>query len=198
VTGLAVGRVKLKTSLVSKEKVTSGEAKQRYQDFEDRHCAPVGNWVSPPTNKQDNQLRKCLYGPARDCVKMILLTNDVERAVKILQRNYGNSEIIFEQLMNDVNWSKDVTNSKSFQGFSYMVENEVEISHTTGKELVKLLLMKLPKYLRIQWGSYMLQHNVDRQNIDNFANWIASLDKIVSAVEIGSHNPQHRVKRIVI
>jgi hypothetical protein len=48
------------------------------------------------------RLRKCLSGPAQGCVKMILLTNNVERAVKILQRNYGNSGIIFEQLMNDV------------------------------------------------------------------------------------------------
>jgi hypothetical protein len=90
---------------------------------------------------------------------MILLTNDVERAVKILQRNYGNSELISEQLMNDVKWSKDVTNSKSFQGFSNMVEifsttvaNLGEISHITGKEQVKVLLMKLPENIAISIG----------------------------------------------
>jgi hypothetical protein len=44
----------------AKEKVTSGGAKQRFQDFEDKRCAPVGNWVSPPTNKRDNQLSMLL------------------------------------------------------------------------------------------------------------------------------------------
>jgi hypothetical protein len=72
------------------------------------------------TSEKMERLRKCLPGPARDCVKMILPTNDAEKAVKILQRNYGKSEIILEQLMNDVKYSKDVTNSNSCQGFSNM------------------------------------------------------------------------------
>jgi hypothetical protein len=72
------------------------------------------------TSEKMERLRECLTGPVRDCVKMILLTNDAEKAVKILQRNYGNSEVILEQLMNDVKYSKDVTNSNSCQGFSNM------------------------------------------------------------------------------
>jgi hypothetical protein len=58
------------------------------------------------------RLRKCLAGSARVCGQMILLTNDAERAVKNLKKNYGSSETILEQLLNEVKCSKDAMNSK--------------------------------------------------------------------------------------
>jgi hypothetical protein len=38
----------------------------------------------------------------------VLFTNDAERAVKILKKNYGNSETILEQLLNEVKSSKEL------------------------------------------------------------------------------------------
>jgi hypothetical protein len=39
-------------------------------------------------------LRKSLEGKARQCVKMVLLTNNAERVIDILQMNYGYSDVI--------------------------------------------------------------------------------------------------------
>jgi biotin synthase-related radical SAM superfamily protein len=71
------------------------------------------------------------------------------------------------------------------ENLSATVENLGELSHFTGKQLVKELLMKLPKYMRMQWGSFLIQIDVSRQNINAFAECVNSIDKIVSAVEIG-------------
>jgi hypothetical protein len=97
---------------------------------------------------------------------------------------------------NDVKCSKDETNSKSFQEFSNTVKNLSAIVENLGrnithlwKQLVQILPIKMLELLRIQWGSYWIQHNVERQNIDFFAYWIASLDKNVGAAKIGSHIP---------
>jgi hypothetical protein len=55
-------------------------------------------------------------------------------------------------------------------------------SHFTGKELVKELLMELSEYMRMQWGTFLIQNC--RQNITTLAEWVNAMDKIVSVVEI--------------
>jgi hypothetical protein len=75
------------------------------------------------TSENMERLRTCSAWYAREGVKMILLTNDAEGAVKILKKNFRNSETILEQLLNEVKCSKDVSNSKSFQEFSNLVWN---------------------------------------------------------------------------
>jgi hypothetical protein len=70
------------------------------------------------------------------------------------------------------------------ENLSATVENLSELSHFTGKQLVKELLMKLPKYMRLQWGSFLIQNDVNRQNINAFAECVHSMDKIVSAVGV--------------
>jgi hypothetical protein len=54
--------------------------------------------------------------------------------------------------------SRAANNSKSFQEFSNMVENLSatvenlgELSHFTGKQLVKERLLKMPECMRLQW-----------------------------------------------
>jgi hypothetical protein len=40
------------------------------------------------------------------------------------------------------------------ENLSATVENLGELSYFAGKELVKELLMKLPEYMRLQWGIF--------------------------------------------
>jgi hypothetical protein len=54
------------------------------------------------------RLRKCLL--ARNCVRMILLTNKAEKANAMLEKNYGGFDKIIEQLM-----EKQVKDSSNFQ-----------------------------------------------------------------------------------
>jgi hypothetical protein len=99
-----------------------------------------------------------LSGLARNCVKIILLTNDGEKAIAMLTRNYGRSEKIVEQLLEAAKAQNPVTNSNDFQEFSNLVENlsvtvenVEEMSQFTNKIVIRELLKKLPEYLRLQW-----------------------------------------------
>jgi hypothetical protein len=69
------------------------------------------------------RLRKCLSDPARNCDKMILLTNDSEKAKTMLKRNYGSAEKIVEKLLGGAKAQKPVKNTNDFQEFSNLVEN---------------------------------------------------------------------------
>jgi hypothetical protein len=40
------------------------------------------------------RLRKSFEGKARQFIKMVLLTNNAERVIEILRKNYGNSDFI--------------------------------------------------------------------------------------------------------
>jgi hypothetical protein len=97
------------------------------------------------------RLRKCLSGPVRDCVKMILLTNDAENAIVMLKRNNGRSEKIVEQLLEEAKTQKPVADSNDFQEFfnlvenlSVTVENDEEMSQFTNKIVTREFFEKLP------------------------------------------------------
>jgi predicted nucleic acid-binding protein len=69
------------------------------------------------------RLRKSLESKARKCVKMVLLTNNAERVIEILRRNYGNSNVMLNQLIEEVQQQCPVMKSRHFQEFSNAVEN---------------------------------------------------------------------------
>jgi hypothetical protein len=60
---------------------------------------------------------------AIQCVKMVLLINNAERVIEILRKNYGNSDVILNQLIEEVQQQCPVTESKHFQEFANAVEN---------------------------------------------------------------------------
>jgi hypothetical protein len=67
-------------------------------------------------SENTERLRKCLSGSARNCVKMILmLSKDAEKAITMLTRNYGRSEKIVEQLLEEAKAQKDHLMFRSFQ-----------------------------------------------------------------------------------
>jgi hypothetical protein len=43
-----------------------------------------------------------IEGKARQCVKIVLLTNNAERVIEILRSNFGNSDVILNQLIEEV------------------------------------------------------------------------------------------------
>jgi hypothetical protein len=47
------------------------------------------------------QLRKCLNEPARNCVRMVLLTNNAERVISMLEKNFGGTNQIIDQLLQE-------------------------------------------------------------------------------------------------
>jgi hypothetical protein len=88
---------------------------------------------------------------------MILLTNDVEKAIAILKRNYRRAEQIVEQLLEKAKAQKLVKSSNDFQEFSNLVENLSvtvqnvgEMAQFTSKVVIRGFLKKLAKYLPLQ------------------------------------------------
>jgi hypothetical protein len=54
---------------------------------------------------------------------MILLTDEAERVITKLKKNFGNAEMIFQKLHSDIATFDHVTNFKSFLEFTNLVEN---------------------------------------------------------------------------
>lgn len=74
------------------------------------------------------RLRKSLEGAARNFVEMILLTNDVSRVIKILEKSFGNKHVMKDQILERVQNTTFVNNSKSFLQYSKQVENLVIVT----------------------------------------------------------------------
>jgi hypothetical protein len=60
-------------------------------------------------------LWKCLLDPARSCVRMVLLTNNAEKAIAMLEKNYVGFDKIIEQLMEEIRLQKQVKDYSDFQ-----------------------------------------------------------------------------------
>jgi Protein of unknown function (DUF1759) len=74
-------------------------------------------------SKNKERLRKCLVDPARRCVRMILLTSNAEKVISMLEKNFGGSDKIINQLKEEARLQKAVISSSDFQEFSNLVEN---------------------------------------------------------------------------
>jgi hypothetical protein len=87
---------------------------------------------------------------------------------------------------------KAVKNSSDFQKFSNLVKNLAVTVANIGRSpnfasgiVIKELLKKLPEFLRLQWGQFLIQHNVDDADIFQFATWVRQQNEVTSKVEIG-------------
>jgi Protein of unknown function (DUF1759) len=82
------------------------------------------------------RLRKCLLDPAKHCVRlrMVLLTNNAEKVISMLANNFGGSNRIIEQLLEEAKLQKSVKNSKDFQEFSNLVENLTVTVDNVGRD----------------------------------------------------------------
>jgi hypothetical protein len=70
------------------------------------------------------------------------------------------------------------------------------MSHLTSNLIIKELLKKLPEYLRLQWGQFVVQKHLHSPNIHQFAKWVSEQNEPnVSQVEIGVDNS--KMKNIV-
>jgi hypothetical protein len=65
------------------------------------------------------------------------------------------------------------------------VEGLGGMSHLTSNLIFKELVKKLPEYLRLQWGQFVVQKQLRSPNIHQFAKWVSEQNKIISQVEIG-------------
>jgi Protein of unknown function (DUF1759) len=138
------------------------------------------------------RLRKCLEDPARKCVRMILLTSDAEKVILMLEKNFGGSEKFIEQLKIEARQQKVVKNSSDFLEFSNLVEKLAITVDNIGKRanfssgtVIKELLKKLPEYLRLQWGQFLVQHNLDDADIYQFATWVRQQNESLKPILIG-------------
>lgn len=127
------------------------------------------------------RLRKCLEGPARNCVEMILLTNDAEKVIKILQKNYGNKQTITKQIIDKAKNISAVTNNKTFLQYS----NEVENLTYTMKNIIVELLSKLPEYMKFQWALFKRQKGFNKHNLQHYTQWVADQTDTILESEIG-------------
>ncbi|XP_062542456.1 uncharacterized protein LOC134210423 [Armigeres subalbatus] len=137
------------------------------------------------------RLRKCLDGPAKESVEMLLLTNDILRTLDVLKRNYGDSKVILRKVLDKVSNFKFVHDSRGFLEFSNLVENVAVIigsfqakNHDVEAVLGKLL-QKLRDYLRMQWGSFQQDYHAPVHNLDGFSAWVRRQVAVVENAHIG-------------
>jgi hypothetical protein len=127
-----------------------------------------------------------LEGKARKCVKMVLLTKNTERVIEILRKNYGNPDVILNQLIEEVQQQCPVKESRHFQEFanaavenlSVNVENFDGMSNLTSNLIIKEFLKKFPEYLRLQWKQFVVQKQLCSPNMHQFAKWVSEQNKI--------------------
>jgi hypothetical protein len=144
------------------------------------------------------RLRKCLLDPPRNCVRMILLTYYAEKAIAMLEKNYGGYCKIIEQLMEEVRLQKQVKDSSDFQEFSYLVENLAVTVENVGKSQFheQHCDQRVPEYLRVQWRQHMMQIRSDDVDIPKFAAWVNAQNNVISKVEIGNEARPTEVKMV--
>jgi hypothetical protein len=123
---------------------------------------------------------------------MILLMNDAEKVIAMLTRNYGRSEKIVEQLLEEAKTQKPVTNSNDFQEFSNLVENLSvtvenvgELSQFTNKIVIR-------EHLRLQREQYLVHVRTHDVNIEQYVDWLSTQNEIVSKVEIRNEATTYR------
>jgi hypothetical protein len=130
-------------------------------------------------------------------VRIILLTNNAEKAIAMIEKNYDAFDKIIEQLMEEIRLLKQVKDSNDFQKCSNLVENLAVTVENVGKKsrftssiVIRDLLKKLPEYLRLQWGQYLVQIWSDDVDIKQFATWVLEQNDVISKVEIGNEVPR--------
>jgi hypothetical protein len=86
---------------------SSGDAKE-WPTFITMTCRRTTKGCDFSESENMERLGKCLLDQARNCVRMILLTNKAEKAIAMLEKNYGGFDKIIEQLMEEVRLQKQV------------------------------------------------------------------------------------------
>ncbi|XP_062709727.1 uncharacterized protein LOC134288558 [Aedes albopictus] len=140
------------------------------------------------------RLRKCLEGPAKESVEMLLLTNDVRRTLDVLERNYGDSKVILQKVMDKVANFKFVHDPKSFLEFSNLVENVTVIMGSFDAKVhdveavLEKLLQKLPDYLRIQTAEHQIEKCPVFTKMDLNRRWDAARKFSLCFLCLTKHN----------
>jgi hypothetical protein len=135
----------------------SGEARE-WPSFVMTYRRTTGDCQFRESENMD-RLRKPLEGKARQCVKMVLLTNNAERVIEILRRNYGNSDVILNQLIEGVQLietsvgvvcSLDTTAcSPNIHQLAKWVSKQIEIvsqQQTKMKDIVEQITLVMPTF----------------------------------------------------
>jgi hypothetical protein len=114
------------------------------------------------------RLRKSFGGKARQCVKMMILTNNAEQVIAILRKNYGNSDVILNELIEEKQQQCPVTESRHFQEFANAVENlECHICQAIWqlRSCWRSLSIDAPE------GQFVVQKQLRSPNIDQSPGW---------------------------
>jgi hypothetical protein len=131
------------------------------------------------------RLRDCL-GTARKCVNVIPLTHETERVIIKLNQNFGNAEMILQQLYSDIAaLLLEFSNLVTIKSFG-------DGADTPQKSILKSLINKLSDYLRIQWAFFGNERDIQFPNLESFLGWINIHININSVVELGDSESQKR------
>jgi hypothetical protein len=127
-------------------------------------------------------------------VRIVLLTNNAEKVISMLEKNFGGSNKIIDQLQ-EARLQKTVRTSKDFQRFSNLVENLAVTVDNIGRHggfqsnaVINELLKKLPEYLRLQCGQYLIQNRIADVHILVFTAWVSEQNDVIATVEIGNES----------
>jgi hypothetical protein len=127
------------------------------------------------------RLRKCLRGRAEEAVSMLLLVaDDDQEIIKILEQNFGKTDFIIEDLMEEARNYPAVKTWGEFLKFGNMVTNltvTLERLEAIGDfcqnlSLMKILVRKLEQFHMERWGEYKVTHTIKIASLSVFNDWI--------------------------
>ncbi|XP_036347625.1 uncharacterized protein LOC118757004 [Rhagoletis pomonella] len=159
------------------------------------------------TNFENNQrLRKCLKGEAREVVKSLLIhPSNVSCIIDQLQFRFGRPEQLIRSQLAQVREIAPIsenaigklipfaTKVKNICAFLQSANGEYQLSNPT---LLDELIGKLPVSKRIEWGTFASTIK-PRATVVHFSEWISSLANVICIVYDEEHGRDSK-RRVVL
>lgn len=158
------------------------------------------------TNSENmSRLRKCLKGKARDCVNALLsFTQDVDKIIKTLEKNFGRPEVIIQYLIETVTKIPNIRDdrietivdfSNKVQNLSVTITSLKRYEYLSNPQLITDLTKKLNPTLKMEWGRKIVQFKRQEKSItvNEFAMWLEEYSE--AAMYVSQCDPDHHQKK---
>ncbi|XP_044753725.1 uncharacterized protein LOC123313086 [Coccinella septempunctata] len=139
------------------------------------------------------KLRNCLKGAAKHAVSGLMLTNDVEKIMHTLETRFGRPDRIIEMILNkiktilpikEIHLGKLINLSTEISNVVAIMKCLESTGHLKNPHLQRDLLEKIPDYLKLKWGEYLVEKRKDNYEVDleDFSKWLANYSYAASQI----------------
>ncbi|XP_044760787.1 uncharacterized protein LOC123318236 [Coccinella septempunctata] len=139
------------------------------------------------------KLRNCLKGAAKHAVSGLMLTNDVEKIMHTLETRFGRPDQIIEMMLNkiktilpikEIHLGKLINLSTEISNVVAIMKCLKSTGHLKNPHLQRDLLEKIPDYLKLKWGEYLVEKRKENYEVDleDFSKWLANYSYAASQI----------------